>query len=222
MSSRSGDAPRTRLRLGETGMSERTFSTHDVARMIGTNASSVVRWIESGKLRAYKTPGRHRRIRETDLRTFLDEYGIPLPRDLAGEATRRLIVIDSDGRSAGALARALRRADPNADVTLLSDAVEAMLKVGVAPPEALIVDGDLIDVSALARALRSQPETSKTALIVLLSRSDPEVESRLRALGVRGVLTRPASADQILEAIRAARRGRSGAWRPRASQASAS
>jgi excisionase family DNA binding protein len=183
-------------------MKERIFSTHAVAQMVGTNPSSVVRWIEAGKLKAYKTPGGHRRIREYDLRSFFSEFQIPLPSDLIGNGNERFVVVDADGRSAAALARALRKAAPKAEVTTVTDAVEALLRVGVSPPDALIIDGAIVDAGSLARALRAHPQTADTALVVLLPKQDSDAEKKLMAIGAKGVLTRPASADQILEVVR--------------------
>ena len=56
-------------------LSERRLTVHKVARRLGVNARTVVRWIRSGKLRAVTTPsespsGRRYRVLESDLRAF--------------------------------------------------------------------------------------------------------------------------------------------------------
>jgi excisionase family DNA binding protein len=183
-------------------MKEQIFSTHAVAQMVGTNPSSVVRWIESGKLKAYKTPGGHRRIREQDLRAFFSEFQIPLPSDLTGDGAERFVVVDPDPRSASVLARALRKAVPAAEVHTATDPVEAILSVGVKPPNALIVDGTAVQAGSLARAMQAHPQTADIALVVVLPKPDSAAEKKLMAIGARGVLTRPASAEQILELVR--------------------
>lgn len=183
-------------------MRERIFSTHAVAVMVGTNPSSVVRWIEAGKLKAFKTPGGHRRVREADLRAFFAEYNIPLPSDFGGAPTaRRLLIVDPDGRSASALARALRKADAELDVTTAADTVDALLRVGVAPPQALVIDGSSVDPMAIARALKGQSSTAAVALIVITAKADADADKKLKAAGAKAILLRPASAEQILAAL---------------------
>jgi excisionase family DNA binding protein len=184
-------------------MRERIFSTHEVASMVGTNPSSVVRWIEAGKLKAFKTPGGHRRVREIDLRAFFAQFNIPPPSDFEGSGGRRIVVVDPDGRAASALARSLRKADENLDVTTAADAVDALLRVGVAPPMALVIDAGSVDTASVARALKNQPATASVALVALVSRADPDGERKLRAAGAKAVLARPASAEQILGAVSA-------------------
>jgi excisionase family DNA binding protein len=183
-------------------MRERVFSTHAVAEMVGTNPSSVVRWIEAGKLKAYKTPGGHRRVRETDLKVFLAQFQIPTPPDLGAPSARRLMIVDGDARRAGATARGLRKALPEAEIATVGDSVEALLHVGASPPDALIVDGTLVDPVNIARALRAHAQTADVSLVVTMPRVDAELERKLRSSGVHAVLTRPVSAEQILEALK--------------------
>jgi len=184
-------------------MKERIFSTHAVAEMMGINPSSVVRWIEAGKLRAFKTPGGHRRVREPDLRTFFTQFSIPVPGELSGApAARRLLVVDPDGRQGAALARSLRKADHALDVTTVSDTIDALVRVGVEPPQVLIVDGgNTVDPLTIAKALKGQAATAGIALIVIVSKADAEAEKKLKNAGARAILTRPATAEQILAAL---------------------
>jgi MerR family transcriptional regulator, light-induced transcriptional regulator len=47
------------------------FTAPQLARMLGVNESTVKRWIDRGLLNSVRTPGGHRRIRESDLQAFL-------------------------------------------------------------------------------------------------------------------------------------------------------
>jgi excisionase family DNA binding protein len=51
------------------------FSTADIATAMGVSESSVKRWIDTGTLRAEKTPGGHRRVALTDFYNFLRATG---------------------------------------------------------------------------------------------------------------------------------------------------
>jgi excisionase family DNA binding protein len=61
---------------------KRYYSSRDVAFLIKSDPSSVNRWIDSGKLKAHRTPGGHRRVNPADLLEFLEQHGMPIPAEL--------------------------------------------------------------------------------------------------------------------------------------------
>lgn len=58
-----------------TSTNERLVTTHQAAALAACHASSIVHWINDGKLKSFTTPGGHRRIRVTDLKAFLEAQG---------------------------------------------------------------------------------------------------------------------------------------------------
>lgn len=67
----------------EKGYFKAVFTTFEVANFCGVTMAGVIRWVESGKLKAYKTPGGHRRISRPDLMAFMFRYGLPIPSQLS-------------------------------------------------------------------------------------------------------------------------------------------
>jgi excisionase family DNA binding protein len=61
------------------------------ARYLGVAQSTIRKWSDSGRVRVYKTPGRHRRYRRDDLDAFLERSG---PEARRGPVV--LIVDDDD------------------------------------------------------------------------------------------------------------------------------
>jgi len=66
----------------------RLLSTGDVATYCSVAPMTVIRWIKLGKLRAYPTPGGHRRIRKEDFLDFLRAHQMFIDREFFGEAHR--------------------------------------------------------------------------------------------------------------------------------------
>ncbi len=58
----------------------RILTPKQAANFCGVHPATVVRWIDQGKLKAYRTPGGHRRIFLRDLQTLMAPYGL-LPGD---------------------------------------------------------------------------------------------------------------------------------------------
>ena len=51
---------------------DRLINPREVRRMFGVTPRTVTRWASTGKLNAIKTPGGHRRFRESDVRALLE------------------------------------------------------------------------------------------------------------------------------------------------------
>ena len=62
------------------------------ARYLGVAQSTIRKWSDSGRVRAFKTPGRHRRYRRADLDAFLDRSA---PDARSGPV---VLIVDDDAR----------------------------------------------------------------------------------------------------------------------------
>ena len=61
----------------ENDQGRRFFTTSEVANYCAVTNDGVLKWIKSGKLRAFSTPGGHYRVSAEDFRAFLEKYDIP-------------------------------------------------------------------------------------------------------------------------------------------------
>src|ERR1700739_1873681 len=88
---------------------ERLLTSSEVGALLQVNPSSVKKWVNDGRIAAFRTPGGHRRIRVADLLDFLNRHSMPIPRELAGAATRRrVLIVDDDLITLRALERRLK------------------------------------------------------------------------------------------------------------------
>lgn len=55
------------------------FTTHQICKLIGVTMPTIIRWIENGNLKSFKTVGGHRRVTKENLISFLNENNIPIP-----------------------------------------------------------------------------------------------------------------------------------------------
>jgi excisionase family DNA binding protein len=62
------------------------------ARYLGVAQSTIRKWSDSGRVRAFKTPGRHRRYRRGDLDAFLERSA---PESRSGPV---VLIVDDDER----------------------------------------------------------------------------------------------------------------------------
>jgi len=77
-----------RTPLGDTDW----LTLGQAARYLGVAQSTIRKWSDSGRVRAFKTPGRHRRYRRDDLDAFLERS---LPDVRSGPV---VLIVDDDER----------------------------------------------------------------------------------------------------------------------------
>jgi len=75
---------------------EKIYTTYQIGKFCQVNIRTVIRWIETGKLKAYSTPGGHRRVKWSDLINFLTQNRMPIPRELEEAKKRKVLVVDDD------------------------------------------------------------------------------------------------------------------------------
>src|SRR5436189_3973024 len=68
------------------------FTLGQAARYLGVAQSTIRKWSDSGRVRAFKTPGRHRRYRRDDLDAFLQRSA---PEARSGPI---VLIVDDDER----------------------------------------------------------------------------------------------------------------------------
>src|SRR5512145_3304763 len=105
---------------------DRIYTTHDIARLLQVDPSTVSKWIDRGILLAFRTPGGHRRVRSTDLRTFLIAHQMPVPDEL-GSGVVRLLIVDDEKPVLDAMRRAFKPYSAQVDATTTTSGVEALL-----------------------------------------------------------------------------------------------
>ena len=81
------------MTTGEFG--EKTFTTFEVARLCGVFHTTVINWVNKGKLKARVTPGGHRRIPISELVLFMKKYEMPIPADIE-DAHKQILILDDE------------------------------------------------------------------------------------------------------------------------------
>lgn len=117
------------------------LTSTEVGQLLQMNASSVKKWIDDGLIRAFRTPGGHRRIRGSDLVVFLEGQNMPVPPELTDLARRRVLVVDDDPALLKAVARALKRhTNDSVEVRTAQNGIDALVLVGSFRPSWVVLD----------------------------------------------------------------------------------
>jgi excisionase family DNA binding protein len=191
------------LKPAKTTNALRIYTTYDIGRMTGTDPTTVHKWIDKGLLRGYRTPGGHRRVRAEDLRSFLIAHRIPIPKELGGTDSLRVMVVDDDGESLKALSKAVKKLRPSWELASLNSGVEALLQIPSATPDVIVLSLSLGDADGLSicRHLQTRPETSNIKVLAACEKLSAELAKTAASAGAHGCVKKPLSGAEAVEAI---------------------
>jgi excisionase family DNA binding protein len=191
------------LKTAKNAISPQIFTTYDIGRMTGTDPTTVHKWIDKGLLRGYRTPGGHRRVRGEDLRNFLNAHRMPIPRELGGADSLRVMLVDGEPEALKNLARAIKRLKPAWDLVTSESGVDALLTLPQAQPDVLVYDLAIADADGLAvcQQLRGHTETASVKVLAVSARPSPELEKRATAAGACACLKKPMVPGELVSAI---------------------
>lgn len=160
----------------------REFSTFEVAKVCRVYHTTVINWVNKGRLKARTTPGGHRRIAVGDLVDFMQRFEMPIPPDLVARP-KRILIVEDDPSVQRMLTRALESL-PAVEITACVGGLEALMAIGKEAPDLLVLDVRIPQVNGIevCRVLKSS-ELTKPIKIIAISGEvlDPSAREFLRA-----------------------------------------
>ncbi len=181
---------------------DQLLTSHEVGSMLQMDPSSVVKWVNDGILPAYRTPGGHRRIRSSDLLSFLRNHSMFIPEELRG-AGLKVLVVDDDAQLLSALARSMKSYKDRIDLTTVESGIEALVRVGSVRPDVLVADVHMPDMDGfeVLRRLKSNPDTKGMTIILFSGKHSAEAEKKALDMGAKALLAKPLTAARLVEVL---------------------
>jgi excisionase family DNA binding protein len=199
-----------------------TYTTREVAQMLGMAVRSVQLMVDRGELEAWKTPGGHRRISRGSVERWQADRGLrgaaaaaQKPRlGASGTATPatplpaaplRVLLIEDSIHYQNLVALLLRQHFPAIELHMANDGIAGLAMAGQLQPQVLVVDILLpgIDGGTLITSLRSHPQFAATQLIVVTSLDEVQREPYAFALAGVPVVHKPRLVTELPPLLRA-------------------
>jgi excisionase family DNA binding protein len=60
---------------------EKVYSLYQVAKIFNVDYQTAWRWVKTGRLPGFKTPGNQWRVKGSELQSRLETLGLPLPQE---------------------------------------------------------------------------------------------------------------------------------------------
>ncbi|MCC6748192.1 MAG: response regulator [Deltaproteobacteria bacterium] len=180
----------------------RIYSSRKIGHLVGADPSSVNRWIDSGRLKAFRTPGGHRRVLYPDLLKFLDECGMPVPDELRSER-RSVLLVDEDDGAIKTLKRALTRSERSIEVHSCTSGIEALIHIGAKRPDVVVLEVAMpgLDGVEVCKRLKASSTTQDVAVILVTERPAAGLEKRALQAGAMAFLEKPVKPAVLLDYI---------------------
>ncbi len=181
---------------------KQSFSTSEVARYCHVTADTIRKWAEAGRIRVFKTPGGHRRIRREDLLRFLRENSIPIHEDL-GDSGVKILIVDDEKAVVSVIRRYLERSDSSFQIEAATDGYDAGHQVATFKPDVVFLDLRLpgVDGFEVCRRIKTDPQHSGTRVIAMTGYYDGDEAQRVVELGALLCLQKPFSPDDLRRAL---------------------
>lgn len=182
---------------------DQLYTTHDISRLLQVDPSTVSKWIDRGILMAFRTPGGHRRVRSSDLRSFLIAHQMPVPEEL-GSPVVRLLVVDDEKAVLDSVKRTFKPFASQIELTTTTSGVEALLLVSEQKPHGMLIDLNMPDIDGLevCRRIRARKQLESVRLITMTGRhSQDTIDASLKA-GAIACLPKPVDAQQVVDLFR--------------------
>ena len=104
-------------------MQRRTFfTTFEISQICGVNPTTVQNWIKGKKLKAFQTPGGHRRVRREDLIAFLKKFGMPIPAEF-NQGPPLIMIVDDEKYILDMLEDLMKSGDDDVNIASLLERI---------------------------------------------------------------------------------------------------
>ena len=173
------------------------------SKYCSVSSKTIINWIESGHIEAYRTVGGHRRIKKSDLEAFMIKQGIPIPKEEVEEERIRILVVDDDPIIVETIVQALEEDEYDYEVISASDGFEAGIQVNHFKPHLLILDIMMPDIKGyeVCKKIKSGEDTKDIKIIVLSAYLDEEKFKKMKDYGADVCFSKPLPLPQLKEEV---------------------
>lgn len=180
---------------------ERPLTTGEIADLCHVHLRTVLQWIHDGKLKAYRTPGNHSRVKVDDFIGFLKQYNMPIPDSLAARSgARKILIVDDDTNMVSAIRRLFKK-EPDFEIEVAYDGFEAGIKLLLFKPDLVVLDMKMPGMNGheVVQKIKRSANCEHTRIICVSAYFEEGDKDRLRELGVAFCFDKPFNSAELVE-----------------------
>jgi excisionase family DNA binding protein len=168
----------------------------EAARYLGVAQSTIRKWSDTGRVRAFYTPGRHRRYRREDLDAFLDSSG-------PGAAGGPLVLIVDDDEQVREYVRVNLEAE-GYNVREAGNAEEGLRALEESQPDLVLLDVMMpqVDGWEMLQLLHERHGADAVPVVMFSGKVDEAAADEAAERGAQGFIGKPFDPSQLIEKTR--------------------
>lgn len=171
----------------------RPLTTGEIAKYCHVTHRAVLKWVDAGKLKAYRTPGKHSRVPVDAFLEFLSSYNMPVPSELGSAGDKlKILIVDDDKGVVEALKRVLAL-ERRYDIETAYEGFEAGKKFVEYKPDLVILDLNMPGLNGydVCAKIRSDEKNDDVKILVISGAVGHEEIKRTMSLGADDYLVKP-------------------------------
>ena len=184
---------------------ERPLTTGEIGDLCHVHLRTVLQWIHDGKLKAYRTPGNHSRIKVEDFIAFLKQYNMPIPDSLTVRGGgRKVLIVDDDTNMVSSIRRLFKK-EPQFEIEVAYDGFEAGIKLLLFKPDLVILDMKMPGMNGyeVAQKIKRSANCEHTKIIGVSAYFEDADKDRLLEIGVECCFDKPFNSAELVEQAKA-------------------
>ena len=174
-------------------MEREPLTTGEIAQYCHMTYRTVLKWVASGKLKAYRTPGNHSRVEVKDFLDFLKQYNMPVPSELRSNGVKkRILIVDDDKGMVHAIKRVLVTGG-KFEIETAYDGFDAGRKFSEFKPDLVLLDIKMpgLDGYEVCSLIRKDIANKDVKILIMSGIMDEEGAKRVMKLGANDYLAKP-------------------------------
>jgi excisionase family DNA binding protein len=179
-------------------MDKEILTTFEAAKYCHVHPGTIKNWIKNENLKAFKTPGGHRRIYRRDLDEFLKVNNIPIIYESKTQR-KRVLIIDEDYQVREMITRVLLRRTEMFEVAAAGNGFEGGELLVSFKPDLVILDQQMLGLNAeeICRRIKTSPYLDDARVLVLDSSPDNRKTAPVNDHGPDLWLTKPVDGEKL-------------------------
>jgi excisionase family DNA binding protein len=178
--------------------SKSSYSPRQLAQVLGVSVQSVQRWVDAGRLKAWKTPSGHRKIDGASAQALIEAMRAGGGKAPAGQEASppRVLIVDDDPAALELVEMLVEEAMPSAAITKARNGFEGLQALGRTIPDILVTDIVMPHIDGIEMLRYVATLADRPGLVIATSFLQPDELERRGGLDA-GVAFLPKPLDPV-------------------------